>query len=107
MGTELAQNVEDGFQQRGRERLGFVQDDDAAREAVKLAAAAGFIGEQAFKELHGGGDDDGGVPIFGGKASSLGGGIESSLSGAARSTPLWCSRTGDGVASSAVSKMAR
>ena len=41
--------VEDGLEQPRRERLGLVEDDDAAREAVELAAGAGRLAKRLSK----------------------------------------------------------
>lgn len=50
-----------------RERLRLVEDDDAVGDAVKLPAPRRPIGEETLKELHGGRDDDRGVPVLHGQ----------------------------------------
>ncbi len=51
-------------EQRQRQRLRLVQDHHASRDVVQLAAAGRPVGEQPLEELHGGGDDHGGVPVL-------------------------------------------
>ena len=46
------------------EHLGFVKDEDAFRQTVVFPAPGGAVGEEGFKKLDVGGDDDGGVPVF-------------------------------------------
>ena len=54
-------------QQLERHGLRLVQHDHAARDVVQLAALRGLGREQAFKELHSRGDDDGRIPVFHGQ----------------------------------------
>ncbi|EKX93858.1 hypothetical protein HMPREF9996_02141 [Aggregatibacter actinomycetemcomitans Y4] len=60
--------LHDGQQKRRRQHLRFVEDDDGACDVVQFAAARGAVGKEGFEELHGGADDDGHVPVFGGAA---------------------------------------
>ena len=69
---EFLQRAEAGLEQGERERLGFVEDDDAAGKAVKFAAAAGLGGVERLEELNVGGDDDSRVPVF--RSETRGGG---------------------------------
>ena len=62
---QLADGRHTGAQIGHGQGLRFVKDDDAARNVVQLAAAGRAVGKQGFKELYGGRDDHGGVPIFG------------------------------------------
>ena len=69
---EAAQAPNDRVEQRGGERLDFVEDHDAAGGAVELAAGVGAVGEERFEEADVGSDDEGGVPVFEGEAVVLG-----------------------------------
>src|ERR1700728_3814935 len=53
-----------GREQGTRQGLRLIEDDDAVGDVVQLAAARGAGGEQAFEQLHVGGDDDGRGPIL-------------------------------------------
>ena len=66
---EIAQHVEDGRQEVGRQCLRLVEDHHAAGQAVELAAPRGLVREEALEELHGGGHDDRCVPVLRGQAS--------------------------------------
>lgn len=48
-----------------RQGLNLVEEDDAARQPVELAAGGRAVGEEGFEDLHAGGDDERGVPVFG------------------------------------------
>ena len=48
-----------------RQRLRLVEDDDALREVMELAAAGGAVPVERFKKLDGGRDDDRRVPVLG------------------------------------------
>ena len=63
---QLGNCVHAGAQIGQRQHLRFVEDDDAARDVVQLAAAARMAGEQRLKELHGRRHDDGAVPVLDG-----------------------------------------
>ena len=64
---ELVERLRARREQRTRQGLRLVEDDDAAGDVVQLAAARGARGEQAFEELHVGGDDDGRGPVLHGE----------------------------------------
>lgn len=64
VGAELANTIKDWGEQVWWQGLRFIKDNDAAGEAVQLAAAAGLISKQALEELQGGRDNDGRVPVF-------------------------------------------
>ena len=51
--------------------LRLVQHNHAVGQIVQFPAARGAGGKQAFKQLHIGGDDQGGVPVFGGESVFL------------------------------------
>ncbi|MDR5655497.1 hypothetical protein RGD00_23105 [Xinfangfangia sp. LG-4] len=53
-----------GHQQLAGQALRLVQHDHRPGDVVQLARARGAGGEQAFEQLHIGGDDDGGGPIL-------------------------------------------
>ena len=50
-----------------RQHLRLVEDDNAVRKAVELAALGGAVGIQRFKELHRRRDHHGHIPVFRGK----------------------------------------
>ena len=57
-----------------RQHLRFVEDDDAVRNVVQFAAAPrSWSAKRLSKNLHGGGDDDGRVPVFCGVAQFVAG----------------------------------
>src|SRR5207247_1976073 len=58
-----------------RQGLALVEDNHAPGDVVQLAAAAGFVAEQALKELHVGRDDDRRIPVL----SATGRGLERRL----------------------------
>ena len=66
-GREFLQSAEARFEQRERERLGLVEDDDAAGEAVEFAAGGRLRGMEGFEKLDVGRDNEAGVPVFGGE----------------------------------------
>ena len=68
MALKAAHECEAGFEVFGGQGLGFVKDDDGVGNIVQLAAAFVFGGEEGFKELYVGGDDQGGIPVFGQKS---------------------------------------
>lgn len=49
-----------------------IEDDAGTRDAVEFAAAGSAVGVEGLEELDVGGDDDAGVPVFGGEAVSRG-----------------------------------
>ena len=53
-----------GLEQRQRQGLSLIQDDDAVGQMMQLAAARGAVGEQAFEQLHVGGENNGRRPIL-------------------------------------------
>ena len=61
---QLVERGHTGTQVLERERLCLVQNDHAVRDVVQLSAARRPVAEQAFEELHGGGDDDRRVPVL-------------------------------------------
>ena len=64
---EFVERLRARREQRARQGLRFVEDDDAAGDIVQLAAARGARGEQALEELHIGGDDDRRGPVLHGE----------------------------------------
>ena len=69
---QKAQYIDDRLQVVDRQKLRFIQNDDAANEVMQLATARGASGEQAFEQLHVGGDDKRCCPVFAGKPRALG-----------------------------------
>lgn len=65
---EAAEGAKDGMQEGGRKGLDFIENDDAAGDAMEFAAAAGAVGVERFEELNVGGDDEGRVPVLCGQA---------------------------------------
>ena len=51
----------------GWNHLRLIKNHNAVGDVVKLAALGRTVGIQGLKELHGGGDNDGGIPVFGGQ----------------------------------------
>ena len=70
--NQLVDYRDAGAHQRNRQRLRLVENHHAVGDVVEFAAAAGFGGVEGFKELHGGRDDDGCIPVFAGKALAEG-----------------------------------
>ena len=64
---QFVQRLRARSEQRARQGLRLVEDDDAAGDVVQLAAARGARGEQALEELHVGGDDDRRGPVLHGE----------------------------------------
>jgi len=69
MGAQFAEDVQDGIQKVEGERLNLVQDDDGSGESVELPTGGAGPPEEAFEELDGGGNDDGGIPVLGGEGA--------------------------------------
>ncbi len=69
---QQAQHVDHRLQIGHRQQLCLVEHDDAADQVVQLAAARGAAGEQAFQQLHVGGDDQRGIPVFASQAGTSG-----------------------------------
>jgi len=65
---EATEPTEDGMEQSCGQSLNFVENHNAAGDAMELAAGAGAIGEERFKELNVRRDDEGGGPVLGGEA---------------------------------------
>ena len=57
LASQLVQHAARGRYQTRWQGLAFVENDDAASDVVQLAAARGTVREQAFEQLHIGGDD--------------------------------------------------
>ena len=51
----------------GWNHLRLIKNHNAVGDVVKLAALGRTVGVEGLKELHSGGDDDGGIPVFGGQ----------------------------------------
>lgn len=64
---EFAEGFDAGAEKIGREHLGFIENNDAARDVMEFATGGGTRGEKGLEELNVGGDDERGVPIFGGE----------------------------------------
>ena len=67
---QQVEHVQNRLQECGRQLLRLVQHDDAAGDAVQLAAARGFGGKQRLEQLHIGGDDERRVPVLAGQAAA-------------------------------------
>ena len=70
--NQLVDYRDAGAHQRNRQRLRLIENHHAVGDVVEFAAAAGFGGVEGFKELYGGRDDDGCIPVFAGKALAEG-----------------------------------
>ena len=66
VGGEFLDGAQAGREEFEWERLGLVEDDDRAGDAVEFATARGAVGVERLEELDVGGDDQAGVPVFGG-----------------------------------------
>lgn len=61
-----------GTEQLQRDGLSLIKNDDGICQVVELSAARGAVCEQAFEQLHVGGDDDRRGPILHGEPHFLG-----------------------------------
>jgi hypothetical protein len=82
---QQVEHVQNRLQECGRQLLRLVQHDDAAGDAVQLAAARGARGKQRFEKLHVGRDDERCIPVLAGQAAA------GASSSGADSAWLWCS----------------
>ena len=67
--------LHEGQRKIERQYLRFVENNDGACNVVQFAAAREDAGKKGFKELHGGGNDNGRVPIFRSEAQLVFGGF--------------------------------
>jgi hypothetical protein len=67
---QQVEHVQNRLQECGRQLLRLVQHDDAAGDAVQLAAARGARGKQRFEKLHVGRDDERCIPVLAGQAAA-------------------------------------
>lgn len=67
--------LHEGQRKIERQHLRFVENNDGACNVVQFAAAREDAGKKGFKELHGGGNDNGRVPVFRSEAQLVFGGF--------------------------------